>query len=118
MNKREIGTKNEETAIAFLVEHNVEILTKNYRCKSGEIDIIGKHNGYLVFFEVKYRTNLNSGDGAEAVGMKKQKIICRVADFYRYCNGITEYSPIRYDVISIINGQINWYQNAFYHIFK
>lgn len=117
MNKRSIGTENEEKAIAFLKEQNVKIIFKNYRCRSGEVDVIGSHNGFLVFFEVKYRTTVISGYGAEAVDYKKQKIICKVADYYRYSNHINDYTPIRYDVISIMKDQINWYQNAFYHIF-
>jgi len=117
LNKRNIGTQNEEKAISYLLNQNVKIIHKNYRSKNGEVDIIGNHNGFLVFFEVKYRATAKSGYGAEAVDYKKQKIICKVADYYRYSNHINDYTPIRYDVISIMGEKIDWYQNAFYHIF-
>ena len=54
---------------------NAKILEKNYKIKSGEIDIIAKLDNELVFIEVKSRSNLNYGYPAEAVNYKKIKKI-------------------------------------------
>ena len=57
MNNRKVGTEKEEKAIEFLEKSGMHILEKNFRCRQGEIDIIGIHKGYLTFVEVKYRKN-------------------------------------------------------------
>ncbi len=53
MNKREIGAAYEEAAAVFLEKKGVRILERNFRCRQGEIDLIGRDGEYLVFFEVK-----------------------------------------------------------------
>ena len=60
-NKRTVGSRYEEEAAAFLQKQGFQILEKNYRDRYGEIDIIAKENGYLVFVEVKYRSSLRRG---------------------------------------------------------
>ena len=116
MNKRTIGAEKENIAISYLTQNSMKIVAHNYRNKQGEIDIIGHHQGYLVFVEVKYRKDNRMGNPSEAVDYRKQRIICKVADYYRYCNGIGEFEPIRYDVIAICGEEVTWHQNAFYHI--
>ena len=72
---------------------------------------------YIVFFEIKYRKNDASGQPAEAVDYRKQRKICKVADYYRMMHQIGEFSPVRYDVVAICGTEITWYQNAFAHIY-
>ncbi|MBQ2250778.1 MAG: YraN family protein, partial [Lachnospiraceae bacterium] len=54
-NKRTTGSHYEQQVAAFLQKQGFEILEMNFRCKSGEIDIIARDGSYLVFVEVKYR---------------------------------------------------------------
>lgn len=114
-NKRETGNEREILACEYLEEEGVKILHRNFRCRQGEIDIIGKDGEYLVFFEVKYRKNANLGTPAEAVGIYKQQKICRTAAFYRSIYKVSENTPIRYDVIAILGERIEWIRNAFEH---
>lgn len=116
MNNRKVGAGYEEKAIAYLQKNGIKVVEHNYRIRQGEIDIIGYQEEYLVFIEVKYRSSSKAGNPAEAVDGRKQRKICRVADYYRYTHGIRDDSPIRYDVIAICGEEITWYQNAFYHI--
>ena len=116
MNKREIGTFYEREAVRFLSEQGVRICELNFRCRQGEIDIIGYDGTCLVFFEVKARDSLKSGCGAEAVDWHKQKRICRVADYYRMKYGIGEFTQQRYDCVTIDQGKITWIKGAFDHI--
>lgn len=116
MNKRKTGSVAELRAATYLSEKGVRIVEKNFRNRHGEIDLIGYHNGYLVFFEVKYRSNRNKGVPEAAVGFGKQKQICDVAAYYRCIRGISWNMPIRYDVIAIEGEEIRWHQNAFAHI--
>ena len=70
-NKRIVGAKYEETAIDHLIRSGYNIVTKNFRCKIGEIDVIAKDNGYLTFIEVKYRSSTKSGYPHEAINKYK-----------------------------------------------
>ncbi|MCM1175110.1 MAG: YraN family protein [Blautia sp.] len=113
MNRRRVGEEQEEHACRYLVERGVLIRERNFRCRQGEIDIIGYEKGYLVFFEVKYRKDGSRGSAAEAVGPGKQRKICRVSDYYRALHGYSLDTPVRFDVIAIDGSRIEWIQNAF-----
>lgn len=116
MNKRLLGSKKEVLAGEFLYANGIRQIEYNFRCKIGEIDIIGYDSDTLVFFEVKYRSSLRMGYAAEAVNIKKQKTICRVSDYYRMKHNISDFLPMRYDVIAIDNENIDWIENAFMYI--
>ncbi len=79
VNKREVGGFYEEAAALFLSKKGVRILERNYRCRQGEIDLIGLDGEYLVFFEVKYRKDEEAGLPAEAVNS------AQAAKDLRYC---------------------------------
>ncbi len=118
MNKRKTGAEWESLAAEYLTRNGMRITEKNFRCRQGEIDLIGFHQGYLVFVEVKYRSSSGSGYALEAVNYRKQCRICRAADYYRYSRRMGMNIAVRYDVIGIQNGKIEWIQNAFPHIYK
>ena len=113
INKRQTGTEYESLAVCFLEKQGVQIIERNFRNRFGEIDIIGYDGEYLVFFEVKYRRDLRKGSPTEAVSPKKCHTICRVADFYRMKKGIGDFTPMRFDVISICGDKTEWFRNAF-----
>ena len=112
-NKRETGTRKEELAADFLTRRGVKILERNFRCRQGEIDLIGRDGRYLVFFEVKYRKTARNGIPAEAVGYVKQQRIRYTAQFYLYSRHYQEDMPCRFDVVSILGDQISWIRDAF-----
>lgn len=116
MNTRQIGADKEEEAARYLEAGGMKILERNFRNRLGEIDIIGRHEGYLVFAEVKYRGSTKQGNPAEAVDFRKQRQICKVADYYRMIHKLGEQTPIRYDVVAVTREEITWIKNAFYHI--
>ncbi len=107
------GTAYEEKAAIYLEKFGLKILERNFRCKLGEIDLIGMHHNQLVFVEVKYRRTNRSGTPEEAVGINKQLKICHSSDYYRAIHPASAHYQIRYDVVAILGNQINWYQNAF-----
>lgn len=113
MNNRKVGTEKEEKAIEFLEKSGMHILEKNFRCRQGEIDIVGFHKGYLTFVEVKYRKNEKLGFPEEAVNIAKQKRICSAAKVYIYMHRYQTEPPVRFDVVTFCGENIKWYQNAF-----
>ncbi len=116
MNNRRTGDAAELRAAQYLSEKGVHIVEKNFRNRHGEIDLIGYHEGYLVFFEVKYRSSSRNGCPESAVNYYKQRQICQVAAFYRYIHKVAYSMPVRYDVVAIEGQEIRWYKNAFEHI--
>lgn len=117
-NRRALGARAEQLAEDYLTEQGMRILARNFRNRQGEIDLIGMHQGYLVFIEVKYRASLRKGNPEEAVGAAKQKSICRVADYYRCTHGIPLSTPVRYDVVAVLGEEVRWHKNAFPHVYR
>ncbi len=115
MNTRKQGAQKEKQVCAYLLSRGVKVKEQNFRCRQGEIDIVGQDGEYLVFFEVKYRSSQNRGSAAEAVGYAKQKRICRVADYYRAVYHCMEDTPIRFDVVAVDKKEVTWIKNAFYY---
>lgn len=103
----------EEKAAAYLAAHGYEILCRNFYSRQGEIDIIAKESGYLVFAEVKFRTDSSCGFPGEAVDKRKEGRIVKAARYYMFRNGIGDDTPCRFDVVSIEGGKISVIQNAF-----
>ena len=117
MNTRKKGNEQEQLAAEYLEERGVRIMERNFRCRQGEIDIIGFHQGYLVFVEVKYRQGTAKGWALEAVNASKQRRICRVADYYRYTHKVPLKTAVRYDVVAIQGEKVEWIRNAFRHMY-
>lgn len=73
INTRRIGTAHERQAETFLKEKGYRIVARNYRCRSGEIDLIARDGECLVFVEVRYRTDTGKGHPLETVDTRKQR---------------------------------------------
>jgi putative endonuclease len=114
MNTRSVGAGEEELAANFLRDKGYFIIQKNYRVRQGEIDIVARDGGTIVFVEVKYRKDTKAGHPLEAVNFQKQRQICKTALFYLNQNKINpETTPIRFDVIGILGTEITHIENAF-----
>lgn len=111
--KKKIGTAYEEAAACWLEQQGMQVMEKNFRCSQGEIDLIGRHQGCLVFIEVKYRRSRDYGFPAEAVTAAKQKKIRAAARYYLYRHGLWDKVQVRFDVVAVYGTEIQWYQNAF-----
>lgn len=89
------------------------ILERGFRCRQGEIDLIARDGGVLVFVEVKYRRNESLGAPAEAVNTRKQRRIREAARYYLYSRGLGENIPCRFDVVGILGWQVEIITDAF-----
>ncbi len=112
-NKRRIGADKELLAVKYLKDREYSILEQNYYTRHGEIDIIATNDGYIVFIEVKYRSNTKIGFPEEAVNARKQQAIIAAAKYYLYRHGISFDTPCRFDVLVILNDTITLYKQAF-----
>ena len=99
--KKDLGYGGEHIAENYLRNNNYEIIEKNFLCRQGEIDIIAKKDEYIVFIEVKTRSNIKFGMPAEAVNWVKKNHLYKAAKYYLYKRNLyNEY--IRFDVIEIM----------------
>ena len=113
MNKRTVGSDNEERALLYLQKQGYVPLMQNYRCFCGEVDIVAKESGDLVFAEVKYRRTQEYGLPEQAVDARKQAKIRRVAMCYLKENRLPTDTDIRFDVVAMDEREIRLYRNAF-----
>lgn len=98
--RQALGLAGEELACAELARRGYVILARRYRTRLGEIDIVAREAGAIVFVEVKARSSAAYGEGAEAVGWRKQQRLTTMALVYLSRHGLTE-APCRFDVVSI-----------------
>ena len=117
MNGVEKGRRGEDLAVAFLLERGYGILERNWRQKTGEVDIIARCGDMLVFCEVKSRRSLCCGSGAESVDRRKQFHIIRTAMIYMQKLNLTD-QACRFDIIEVMPGicgvpVLNHIENAF-----
>jgi putative endonuclease len=94
------GIPGEDLACRHLLAQGFAILARNFRCRSGEVDVVARDGAVTVFVEVKHRRNASHGAGYESVTFGKRRRIVRAARLYASARGLGE-SPVRFDVISI-----------------
>lgn len=101
----EVGATSEDRAVDHLVRQGLAIVERNYRCKVGELDIVARDRGVLVFVEVRSRRSGEYGSALEAVTWRKRQKVSRVAMHYlawrRPC-----FESARFDVVAITGDEL------------
>jgi putative endonuclease len=105
MNRKELGSLGEQFATHYLQQQGLEIVARNWRCSSGELDIIALDQTVLVFIEVRTRSvyadrKARYGSVLEAITPYKQLQIRKLAEIYLYQKKLYE-RKIRFDVVLI-----------------
>lgn len=115
-----IGQQAEQEALDFLQQQGLKLVTRNYHCRQGEIDLIMQDQNTLVFIEVRYRKNSTFGSSAESVTASKQKKIIHTAEYYLLHESTTKTPACRFDVMAIYPSdqpqsslQFDWIKHAF-----
>jgi putative endonuclease len=101
----ELGMRGEQLVVEMLKGLGYKIVERNYRCPFGEIDLIARHRGTLVFVEIKTRRTKPLAYAKEAVNAGKQRRLSKTALAYMKANAELDTSA-RFDVVavSLING--------------
>jgi putative endonuclease len=108
--KKQLGNWGEQQAASFLIAQGYRIITQNYHCIYGEIDLIAIDNTVWCFIEVKTRQTTSYGDGYQAVTPLKRRHMLKAALFYLAQSGLME-EPARFDIVSI-----DFYTNSEYRV--
>lgn len=113
-NNRETGNRHELQAVAFLTDRGYVILEKNYQRRTGEIDLIAKDGGYLVFVEVKFRSKERERRSGGSRRRKEKSRIAGAARYYLLTRGYGEETPCRFDVVAVLEDEVRLIQDAFW----
>ncbi|AIQ13367.1 YraN family protein [Paenibacillus durus] len=101
-NRKQKGRAAEEAAVLYLSAKGYAIVERNWRCRTGEIDIIAEQGGRLVFVEVRSRSgSLAQGTPEESVDARKIDQVRRTAGVYMHANRQGE-RLVSFDVITVM----------------
>ena len=100
MNRRETGIRGEKLARDFLKKCGYHILETNYRCPYGEIDIVARHQDFLVFIEVRTKTSHQFGTPEESITPAKKERMIATAQHYQQAHDNLP-SSCRIDIVAV-----------------
>jgi putative endonuclease len=98
---KRLGERGEDAAVAYLERVGMTVIDRNWRCASGEIDIVALDGSTVVLCEVKTRRSTAKGSAEEAVTPARQKRYRKLAQAYSQHSGDPDVD-IRFDVIAIL----------------
>lgn len=102
MDRRQaVGRLGEELAARFLEEKGFQVVERNFRCRLGELDLIGWDKQTLVFVEVRTRSSTSFASPEESVNQRKQQRLRRLAAWYQAAI-IRHEVDCRFDVITVL----------------
>ncbi len=104
--RKTTGNLGETLAADYLRQHGYDILARNWRCATGEIDIIARDGGTLVFVEVRTRHGARLGSPEESITPRKQAKLIALA--YEYLAAMdAPPADWRIDVVAVVLGRRN-----------
>jgi putative endonuclease len=116
--RKSAGREAEAHALQYLLQQGLQLITQNWSCKRGELDLVMLDGDTVVFVEVRYRRHASFGGAMESVDVRKQEKLALAAQSFLQAESKWADAPCRFDVVAI-NGTpgtgpvMNWVQNAF-----
>jgi putative endonuclease len=98
------GISAESRAAALLVAKGYRIVARRFRTPLGEIDIVARRRGVLVFIEVKARDSFDTA--AEAIGKRQQSRIIAAAQLWLAGHPEDAMRDMRFDVVLVVPGRV------------
>ncbi len=96
----DLGRRGEDAALEAYRAAGFSLVARNWRCPAGELDLVLRRGGLLVFCEVKARRGDRFGGGHEAVTWRKQRKLRQLAELF--LAGVRPPpAAVRFDVASV-----------------
>ncbi|MEP7246687.1 MAG: YraN family protein [Gammaproteobacteria bacterium] len=117
--RAELGQNAEDVAAEFLQRQGFELVARNYRRRSGELDVIARKDDVLVIVEVRTRSSDSFGGAAASIdGWKQHKIIRAATQLLQQRPDLAKLRA-RFDVIVVhdvrsAQPRVEWLQHAFH----
>jgi putative endonuclease len=96
-----LGRRGEDLAAQYLEQQGLVVLSRNWRCRHGELDLVATDADRLVVCEVKTRSGTRFGQPAEAVDRRKAARIRRVTQVWLAMHQV-RWCEVRFDVVSVV----------------
>lgn len=113
MDRRQMGALAENSAAAFLESQGFHIVARNFLRRVGELDIVARDGDLLVIAEVRTRADDRFGGAAASVTVAKQRRIILAAGLFLQQRPDLRRCRVRFDVIVVRDGRIEWLRHAF-----
>lgn len=115
--RKRIGISGEDAALRYLVAQKLKLIERNYRCRSGEIDLVMLDGATLALVEVRYRADGQFGGAAASVTWHKQRRIISAARHLLFTRSDLRRYPARFDVVTVAPNrgelEVKWIRAAF-----
>jgi putative endonuclease len=110
--RQALGREAEARAEHMLLARGLALVQRNYRCRGGEIDLIMRDGGQLVFVEVRYRRSNSHGGALASVDARKRRRLVTAAQHYLMTSRWP--GPCRFDVVGLgESSEGQWVRDAF-----
>lgn len=115
--RKALGLLGEELALSHLLAHGLTLVTRNYRCKLGELDLVMLDGKILVLVEVRCRSRKDYGGPAASVDWSKQRRLVLAGEHLLMKRADLRHYRARFDVVAITTGdaetKVDWIKSAF-----
>ena len=111
------GKMAEQRACDFLNQQGLTTITRNFRCRYGEIDLIMQDQDTMIFVEVRYRHSQSFGGAIHSISRQKQQRLITTAHHFLEHHTATPDLACRFDLCALNSTELTWIPNAFaaYH---
>ncbi len=115
MDRQQLGRDAEARAAAQLEHAGLRVVNRNYRCRTGELDIVASDGRVLVVAEVRMRSSSQYGGAAASVTWRKRQRIVRATRHLLAMQPALATLPVRFDVLVAdgVAGPLEWIRGAF-----
>ncbi len=111
------GQAAENFALEYLQRQGLQLLTRNYHCYFGELDLVMSHGPELIIVEVRYRRRDGPVSALASIGPRKRARILRAAQHYLQSHTARAEQAMRFDVVAVTGPRqarrLQWLQGAF-----
>jgi putative endonuclease len=111
--KAKIGASAENTALAHLQQHGLKLVTRNWRMRGGELDLVLRDGPVLAIVEVRARASDGFGGAAASVDARKQARVILATRGFLAAHPAYNALAVRFDVVAIGPGGLDWIRSAF-----
>ena len=114
--RRQLGIQAEERAALHVQQRGYQIVARNFRCRTGELDIVAKRGQLLLIIEVRLRSSAGFGGAAASITVRKRARIVRATRYLLTRLPALAAHTIRFDTL-LLSGPdepVDWIEDAFY----
>ncbi len=111
------GERAEQLAENYLNSKGLRTVSRNFRCRTGELDLVMEDGQQLVIVEIRYRRRAAPMGPAESITSRKRERLARAAQYFLQCHDDYGEHPLRFDVVAVSGSleqpRLQWIPAAF-----